>query len=144
VNIRLGTLLLIIATNSYGDALESPQDGSTNYVGPREDEVILQKVFESPRYNSSHPLSARIKNSSRFYLDRLAIECTLSDSKGIRLFRRIVFKSNTILNTAILGSDKLGIPPGATSDVGLYTTNNEWRPGDHTYNCVIYGVNGSE
>ena len=143
MNKRLCAVLIIMSTNSHGYPPQSHDDSQPDYAGPRRDEIILHKVTETPRVNSEYPLSATIENRSRFYLDRLAIKCVLSDSRGYRVFKRIIFKSDTVLNTVFLGSGRLGIPAGRMVDVGLYTANNQWRPGDYTYDCTVYQVSGS-
>lgn len=135
--------MFIFSTNSYGGPAGPPNDRQPDHAGPRKDEVILHKLSESPRVNSDYPLSASIENRSRFYLDRLAITCVLNDSRGHRAFKRIIFKSETVLNAVFLGSGRLGIPPGRMADVGLYTADNHWRPSGYTYDCAVYQVSGS-
>ena len=63
-------------------------------VGPELGDVALTEVKETSPYGSEHPLAATIKNNSEYYLDRVAIECNITDDRNVRVFKDIVFQSN--------------------------------------------------
>ncbi len=123
--------------------LEDPEVDENEYAGLEEKEIDLVGVREMPRVNSRYPFAALVTNNSGLYLDRLSLECTVTDSDGVRLFKDLTFKSSPFLNTA-LGKTRLGIPSGKTMEVGLYTSNTRWSAGGHQYDCRIYGVSGSK
>jgi hypothetical protein len=122
------------------------------HKGPSQDEVELIEVREAPLYGADNPLVAKIKNKSAYYLDRVAIECEITDSRsGFRVFKDIVFKSNSTFTIKtkwpIIDTPELGIPPNAVTDVGLYTEDTHWSrggAGKYRYNCSLYGVSGKE
>lgn len=123
---------------------------SSQYVGPHPKDVELISVEETSPYGSDRPLSITIRNHSELYLDRVSIKCTITDARGHRAFKKVVFKSNPILSPRIafppISTPELGIPPGARAEVGLYTDDNRWfrGHGDYRYDCQIYGVSGRE
>jgi len=135
--------LLLAVPAAHAAFLEDSEDEGNGYVGPRNDEVDLLGVSEQPRVNSRYPFAALVTNNSGLYLDRLSLECTVTDAEGIRLFKDLTFKSSPYLNTA-LGKTRLGIPPGKTIEVGLYTSNTRWSAGGYEYDCQVFGVSGSQ
>ena len=120
------------------------------YVGPTEGDIELLAVRETSPYGSKRPLVAEIKNNSHYYLDRLAIQCTITNDRGFRLFKDLVFKSSPIFSVNIgfppIKTPEMGIPPGSVAEVGLYTTDNRWTRGHgaYVYDCRVYGVGGQE
>jgi hypothetical protein len=115
------------------------------YVGPTESEVELLSVRETSPFGSKRPLVAEVRNNSDYYLDRVAIQCTLTDERGFRAFKDIVFKSSPLVSFKIefppITTQEMGIPPGEVAEVGLYTTDNRWTRGHgkYTYDCRLYG-----
>ena len=143
-------LLLLLPGCGVADYLAADDAGDTRFVGPSNAEVELLAVRETSPYASSHPLSARIRNHSGLYLDRLAIACSLTDPRGFRVFKRLIFKSQPLFSVRIgfppVSTPEMGIPPGAEAVVGLYTDDNRWTRGhgDYRYDCQVYGVSGRE
>ncbi|GEM_PF-3859839 len=142
---RSYSLLLSLALCATGALAGFPDEDLQNhqYTGPEKDDIQLLEVRETPPMGSQRPLVAKVTNHSKFFLDRLAIQCTLYDQQGYRLFKDLVFQSSPLLG---FGNRKLGMPPGATGEVGLYTTDYRWTKGDgkYRYDCQVYGVRGSE
>ena len=118
--------------------------------GPAKSEIQLVEVKETSPYGSERPLSVKVKNNSDVYLDRVAIECTITDRRGFRVFKDLVFKSGPIFSVRIalppVRTPEIGIPPGRVTEVGLYTDDHRWTRGDgaYRYDCEIYGVGGRE
>ena len=135
-----------LAMAEYPDV--EPDD--TEYVGPDPKDVALLSVKETSPYGSDRPLSARIKNNSDLYLDRVSIKCTITDARGYRKFKKIVFKTKPMLSVKFafppIVTPEMGIPPGAEAEIGLYTDDNRWirGNGDYQYDCQVYGVSGRE
>jgi hypothetical protein len=121
-----------------------------HYIGPTMEEIEILEVTETPPVDSSHPLMVKVVNHSAYYLDRVAIECNITNQKGFRVFKDMVFKSAPVFSLKIafppVKTPEMGIPPGATADIGLYTTDNRWTRGfgEYSYDCHIYGVGGNE
>ncbi len=120
----------------------------SRFVGPTKSQVELIEVKETSPYGSDNPLAAKIKNNSDLYLDRVAIKCTITDQRGYRLFKSLVFRSKPIFSIRIafppISIPEAGIPPGTIAEVGLYTKDNRWTrgDGDYQYDCHMYGVSG--
>jgi len=122
--------------------------GGYRAEGPTKSQIELLAVQETSPYGSERPLSVTVKNHSEFYLDRVAIQCTITDQRGFRVFKDIVFKSKPMLTVRLymppIRTPQLGIPPGAVAEVGLYTNDTRWSRGDgaYRYDCQLYGVSG--
>jgi hypothetical protein len=146
---RYLTLLLLWPALVNADYF-NVEGGGDGFVGPALDEIELISIEETSVYGSERPLSVKVRNNSDLYLDRVAIECTITDWRGHRAFKDIVFKSKPIfsIDFAIwpIKTPEMGIPPGATADVGLYTDDNRWMRGrgSYKYDCDIHGVAGRE
>ena len=142
-------ILMLFSAYAMADYPDVEPD-DTQYVGPDPKDVELIAVKESSPYGSDRPLVATIKNNSALYLDRVSIRCTITDARGHRVFKKIVFKSNPMFSVKIefppISTPELGIPPGAVTEVGLYSDDNRWfrANGDYRYDCQIYGVSGQE
>jgi hypothetical protein len=143
-------LLMLLPTWGIADYLAVEDGGDDAFVGPTKEAIELIAVNETPPYGSSHPLSARIRNNASAYLDRLSIDCTISDDRGFRVFKGIVFKSAPAFSIRLalppISTPEQGIPPGAVAEVGLYTKDNRWIRGEgsYRYDCRIYSVGGRE
>lgn len=142
--------LLFLALASPAAFAQFPHDDEEEhqYVSPTKSEIELLEVRETSPYGSKHPLAAKVRNDSQQYLDRVAIECNITDQRGFRVFKDIVFKSSPLFSVTIafppVTTQASGIPPGAVADVELYTDDNRWTRGDGQYNydCSLYGVGG--
>jgi len=140
-------LLLLLPACAAADFLNEEDDGY-EYRGPTKSEIELIEVQETSPYGSEGPLSVQVKNNSDFFLDRVAIQCTISDQRGFRVFKDMVFRSGPIFSVRIdfppFWTPEMGIPPGAVSEVGLYTDDNRWTRGNgaYRYDCQMYGVSG--
>lgn len=145
-------LLTLMLLPAYGLAdYIGVEDGDEHeYVGPTVDDIELLAVTETSPSGSAQPLSARIRNNAEYYLDRVSIKCTITDERGFRVFKGMVFRSGPLFSLRIawppISTPELGIPPGAVTEVGLYTKDNRWTRGhgDYRYDCRIYGVSGRE
>ena len=148
---RLATLILTAAlplTVMAGDVLDEDDDYHT--AGPSKDQIELLDVQETSPYGSDNPLQIKIANKSPYYLDRVAIRCTIYDKYGGRLFKNIIFQSQPRMSLdfsfPFVKTPEMGIPPGAIALVDLYTEDNRWMRGNgkYVYKCEIYGVSGSK
>jgi len=143
-------LLILLPACGLADYLGVEEGDDHEYVGPTVGEIELLGVSETSPSGSAQPLSARVRNNAEAYLDRLAIKCTITDQRGFRVFKNIVFRSGPLLSVRIalppISTPELGIPPGAVADIGLYTKDNRWTRGhgDYRYDCRVYGVSGRE
>jgi hypothetical protein len=140
-------MLSLIATPVFSQFPDEAAEQG-RYVGPVKADIELLAVRETSPFGSRRPLVAEIKNNSEYYLDRLAIQCTITDDRGFRLFRDLVFKSSPSFSVHIefppIKTPEMGVPPGAATEVGLYTTDNRWTRGHgaYVYDCDVYGVAG--
>ena len=140
--------LLLPACVSAGSLGPGPEEDT--YRGPTREAIELLAVKETSPYGSDEPFSARIRNGSEYYLDRLAIRCTVTDDRGFRILKSVVFRSDPMLSLHIaippIRTPELGIPPGAVATVGLYTDDNRWTRGhgEYRYDCRVHDVDGSE
>lgn len=145
---RLVMLLILITPPVLARHPDEIQD--ERYVGPEQKEIELLGVRETTPYGSDRPLVAKVKNNSKYYLDRVAVECTITDERGFRIFKDIVFKSSPVFSIKSqwppITSQELGIPPGATTEVGMYSEDTRWSRGfgKYTYDCHMYGVAGKD
>jgi hypothetical protein len=147
---RLAIILILATTAVLAD--EENVMEPRRYVGPEQSDVQLLAVKETPPYGSDRPLEAKVTNNSKYYLDRVAIECNIFDDTGRRIFKDIVFKTSptfTVKSGTLLPyfeSQHMGIPPGATTEVGLYSDDTRWSRGfgKYKYDCHIYGVAGQD
>lgn len=145
----LAVLMLLpgLAAAEYKSVQETQQN---EYVGPTKDEVALLEVSETPPVGEDRPLSVKVKNNSQYYLDRVAVECDITDDKGYRAFKDIVFKSKPMFSVRMawppISTPEMGIPPGTVADIGVYTDDNRWMRGfgKFSYDCKMYGVSGRE
>lgn len=144
-------LAIALALVSSAALAEHPGDQQENrYTSPTVDEVELLSVEETPPVESDRPLQVRVQNNSSYYLDRVAIECDITDAKGFRAFKDIVFKSSPVFSIKPqwppITTQQIGIPPGATATVGLYTEDQRWTKGlgNYAYDCHVYGTGGQE
>lgn len=140
-------LLLFFPAWAAADLLDDDVEGY-RVQGPTMSQIELLGVQETSPYGSDRPLSVKVKNRSEFYLDRVAIQCTVTDQQGFRAFKDIVFKSKPMLTIRLyvppIRTPEMGIPPGAVADVGLYTDDTRWSRSDgaYHYDCRLYGVGG--
>ena len=124
------------------------ESGGDEYHGPTTDEVELVAVRETTPYGSDNPFAVTVTNHSEFYLDRVALLCDVTDLRGHRVFKGIRFKSGPAFTIRIsfpwIRTPEKGIPPGATTEIGLYSDDNRWfrGHGDYLYDCRINGVGG--
>ncbi len=143
-------ILMLLPACGLTDYLEYEEGNDHEYVGPTVEEIELLGVSETSPSGSAQPLSARVRNNADAYLDRLAIQCTVTDQRGFRVFKDIVFRSGPLFSIRIawppISTPELGIPPGAVTEVGLYTKDNRWTRGhgDYRYDCRVHGVSGRE
>lgn len=143
---RLFALLLLPIGVSAGVMPDHEHDNG--FVGPSVADVELLNVGETAPYGSTNPLAAKIRNNSASYLDRIAIKCTIVDAAGNRTFRRLIFKSAPLFSIDMalppITTPEMGIPPGAETEVALYTDDDRWQRGfgDYSYDCEMYGVSG--
>ena len=143
-------LFLLLPTLAVADYLAVETDQDDGFVGPTTADVELMAVDETSPYGSSHPLSARVRNNSEFYLDRVAIDCTLTDERGFRVFRDIRFRSGPAFSVRIalppISMPEQGVPPGGEAEFGLYTKDNRWIRGEgrYRYDCDISAVAGRD
>lgn len=118
------------------------------YQGPKSEDVELVAVKEASPYGSENPLSVTVINRSDFYLDRVAVVCDVTNRLGHRVFKGIQFKSAPAFSIRIsfpwIHTPERGIPPGAMTDIGLYSNDNRWfrGHGEYSYDCRINGVSG--
>ena len=144
--------LLILALATPAAFAQFPDEDlqENRYVSPTKNEIELLSVRETSPYGSKRPLEAKVRNNSRQYLDRVVIQCTITDKRGFRVFNDIVFKSSPLFSVKIqfppITTQEIGIPPGSVAAVGLYTTDNRWTRGhgEYTYDCHLYGVGGQD
>jgi hypothetical protein len=145
-------LALIFAALAPAVALAQPphDEPEGRYIGPVKEDVEILEVTETPPVGSSHSLQVKVKNNSKYYLDRVAIQCNVTNKQGFRVFKDMVFKSAPTFSIKIafppITTPEIGIPSGAVADIGLYTTDNRWFRGfgEYSYDCWMYGVAGSE
>lgn len=144
-NYLLALMLLQGLAHADYFAVES---GGDEYHGPTTDEVELVAVSETTPYGSDNPFAATVTNGSEFYLDRVAVLCDVTDLRGHRVFKGIQFKSGPAFSVRIsfpwIRTPEKGIPPGATTDIGLYSDDIRWfrGHGNYRYSCRINGVSG--
>ncbi len=142
------TFACLLPLTVVADVLDEDDDYRTE--GPSKDQVELLDVQENPPYGSDNPLQVKIANKSPYYLDRIAIRCTIYDKYGSRLFKNIIFQSQPRMSLdfsfPFVKTPEMGIPPGAIALVDLYTEDNRWMRGNgkYVYKCEIYGVSGSK
>jgi len=140
-------LILLLPAWCLADVLDDDYDEG-GYQGPEKSQIELIEVKETSPYGSSNPFKAKIKNNSQFYLDRLSLSCTVTDQRGHRVFKELIFKSKPIMSVRFgfppIKTPEAGIPPGATAEMELYTDDNRWTRGNgaYKYDCRIYGVSG--
>jgi hypothetical protein len=141
-------LLLLLPGWAAADLLDDDAGGYRT-EGPTMSQIELRKVQEASPYESEGPLSITVQNHSEYYLDRVAIECTITDRRGFRVFEDIVFKSGPLFTIGLylppIRRPAMGIPPGAVADIELYTDDTRWSRGQgaYQYECQLYGVGGS-
>jgi hypothetical protein len=142
--------ILLTLTTSSVLAQHPDEMMERKYVGPEQKDIELIEVRETPPYGSDRPLVAKVSNNSKYYLDRVAIQCNITDERGFRIYKDIVFKSSPVFSIKSqwppITSQELGIPPGTVTDVGLYSTDTRWSRGfgKYKYDCHMYGVAGQD
>lgn len=147
---RWTPLLLLLPALALAQSPHQDDFQDDFHNAPTEDEIQLLEVFESAPVGTDGPMTARIRNNSDYHLDRLSIRCTVTDREGRRVMRKVVFKSDPIVNIAFafppITTPELGIPPGAETRVELYTSDNRWTRGhgEYRYDCEVYGVSGRD
>ena len=147
---RIAPFALILVCPSVWADLSSYESEDTGYVGPARADVELLEVYESRLSGAKAPLTVRIKNHSDYYVDRIAVDCEVTDTRGFRVFESLVFKSAPSFSIRLqfppITTPEMGIPPGAAAEVELYTSDNRWTRGhgEYTYDCETYGVSGGE
>lgn len=142
-------LLVLLLLQGLAHAVSfDDESGEDQYQGPKMDEVELVAVSETAPYGSDNPFVATVTNGSEFYLDRVAVLCEVTDLRGHRVFKGIQFKSGPAFSVRMsfpwIRTPEKGIPPGATTDIGLYSDDNRWfrGHGNYLYSCRINGVSG--
>jgi hypothetical protein len=140
---------LLVPLAAHADVLD-PEMRDNDYHGPSSDDIELLSVKESAPVGTAAPFSAKIRNGSAYYLDRLSIACSVTDENGYRAFRKIVFRSAPIMSIDFdfppITTPEIGVPPGAVTAIPLYTTDNRWTRGNgrYQYDCEVYGVSGRD
>lgn len=144
---KLLALLLLFSGWVTADILDDHEE-EQRFEGPAVSEVELLEVKETSPYGSDRPFAAKIRNNTALYLDRVAIKCTVTNKRGHRLFKDLVFRTNPSFSIRIgfppVTTPEMGIPPGETTEVGLYTEDNRWTRGDgeYLYDCHMHAVSG--
>jgi len=140
---------LLLPLAAQADVL-NPEMQANEHHGPRNDDIELLSVRETAPVGTKAPFSAKIRNGSAYHLDRISIACTVTDDNGYRAFKKIIFRSAPIMTIDFafppVTTPELGVPPGAVTDIPLYTKDNRWTRADgrYTYDCEVHGVSGRE
>ena len=143
-------LLMLLPGWAGADYLAVEESGDKEFIGPTTEEIELLSIAETPLYGSDRSIAVKVRNNSQVYLERVAVKCDITDAKGFRLFKGMVFKSDPLFSIRLkfppISTAERGIPPGAEAEVGVYTDDNRWTRGNGAYNyhCKMYGVGGSE
>jgi hypothetical protein len=143
-------ILLLMSGFASADHLSVEGDQGADYEGPERQEIEIISVTETPPVGSDHPLAVKVRNNSSSYLDRVAIECTITDDRGHRVFEKITFRSAPLFSVGIewppILIAEMGIPPGAEAEIGLYTDNKRWMRGEgaYRYDCHMDSVGGRD